>query len=92
MFHLLKHQWTCNSVAVHVCVMKECVEDGEEGISQQQRPLHGCPSQRTEHSGILRLEKRLKKDQSHHFLSREFGFFFFHPLAVLRNLYIKIYN
>lgn len=60
--YLLKHQRSGNSVSVHVCVVKQGVEDGEERVAQQQSLFHGRTSQRAESCGILGLETGL---QSH---------------------------
>lgn len=52
----LKHERPSYSVPFNVSVMKEGVEEREEGVTQQQSLFHGRTGRRAESSWILRLE------------------------------------
>lgn len=52
----LKHERPSYSVPFNVSVMKEGVEEWEEGVTQQQGLFHGRTGRRAESGRILRLK------------------------------------
>ena len=53
---LLKQQWPGDGVPAGVSVVEECVEDREEGVTEEKSFLHGRARRWTEHRGVLSLK------------------------------------